>query len=114
MTNDRDPDLQKLFDLAAYDIATDDFTARVESQINKARRKTIFTWAAVYVLLIAVVLLLTAPVLEATGLVLQFLPTSLVEVDDGLVTQVFAPVNTVSAVVGLGILGLRAAIRKLF
>ena len=113
MTNDRDPDLQKLFDLAARDIATDDFAARVESRINEVRRKTIFGWTAVYLLLTVVVLLLTVPVLEATSLVFQLLPRSLIELDDSLMARVFAPVNTVSAVVGLGILGMRAAIRKL-
>lgn len=114
MTNERDPELQNLFDLAARDITAGDFAARVESRINEVRRKTIFVWTAVYLLLTAAVLLLTAPVLEATSLVLQFLPRSLVELDDGLMSQVLAPVNTVSAVVGLGILGMRAAIRKLF
>ena len=82
MTSDRDPTLQSLFDSARADLAGDAFVADVMARIDAARRKSILGWAFFAFVLAGVAWVVTAPVVEAVGLMSQLLPTSLIELEN--------------------------------
>ena len=116
MTDERDPAIQNLFDAARQDARDDAFVAEVMVRVNAQRRHTLYAWGAMATILLVVVALLAGPVTGAVGLLTRLMPQPLVEVDIGnaLVNQVLAPLNSVSAVVGLGLLMLIFMLRKLF
>jgi len=114
MTDDRDPGLQKLFDTAGQDIAPDAFTKDVMSEIDGLRRRAIIAWSLVGLALIPCMWLISVPVLDATHLLTEILPKNLIEVDDQLMAQLLSPVNSIAGLFGLGLLGVRAAMKKIF
>ncbi|MDH3374868.1 MAG: hypothetical protein OEM85_16005 [Gammaproteobacteria bacterium] len=114
MTTDRDPLLESLFAAARQDLAGDEFADDVMLRIDKLRRRAIIGWIFVGLVAAAIALVLSGPIVHAVNLATQILPESLVELDDRRLVQVFAPLNSVAGVVGLGLLGLRMAYRKIF
>ena len=114
MTADRDPTLQSLFAIAKQDCIADEFTDRVISRIDKLRRRALIGWVAAGLVLAAFALLLTEPVLYTVNLATQVIPKSLLEMDDSIVAQFVAPVNSIAGIVALGLLGLRMAYKKIF
>ena len=114
MTDERDPMLQQLFNAARQELPGRDFLTRVMSDVDRQRRKTMIGWSLAGLLLLPVAWLLSSPVNDAVSLMTQLLPTSLVEVENELLAQLFAPVNSVAVPLALGILGIRMAYRKIF
>lgn len=116
MTMDRDPLLQKLFDIANEDLRGDAFIAGVMSRINALRRRAIMVWAATGLLLALVAWLLTPTLVGAVGLLSRALPQSLIEFDEpaAMIGQVLSPLNSVSAVVAITVLVIAFAYRKIF
>lgn len=114
MTTDRDPVLQSLFVAAQQEMAGDAFTERLMSRIGKLRRRTLSAWIGVGFVVAVAAWLLTGPVVSAVNLGAQFLPKSLIELDNQVLADVVAPVNSVAILVAVGILGLRAIYRKIF
>ena len=116
MTTDRDPLLQKLFDIANRDIAGDAFVADVMSRIDALRRRALVAWAATGLVLALVAWLLTPTLVRAVDLLSQALPQSLVEFDEpiALIGQALLPLNSVAAVVAVTVLVIVFAYRKIF
>ncbi len=114
MTDDRDPGLQALFDAAPRATANPTFVARVMTDIDGQRRKTIYGWIAAALLLTPVIWLISKPVVAAMSVATQLLPSSLIEIEPGLAAQMLAPINSVSGVVGLLFLGGWMFYRKIF
>ena len=116
MTTNRDPLLQKLFDIANRDIAGDAFVADVMSRIDALRRRALVAWAATGLVLALVAWLLTPTLVRAVGLLSQALPQSLVEFDEpiALIGQALLPLNSVAAVVAVTVLVIVFAYRKIF
>lgn len=114
MTVDRDPNLQDLFDAARQDVPERPFVADVMSQVDIARRKAVIVWIGIGLALIALLWLLAAPAQVAVQLLAQALSIPLVDLGDRWLARVFSPANSVAGLVALGLLGLRAAYRKLF
>mgnify|MGYP001549838950 FL=1 len=116
MTTDRDPLLQKLFDIANRDIAGDAFIADVMSRIDALRRRALVAWAATGLVLAIVAWLLTPTLVRAVGLLSQALPQSLVEFDEpvALIGQALSPLNSVAAIVAITVLVIVFAYRKIF
>ncbi len=114
MTVDRDPNLQDLFDAARQDVPERPFVTDVMSQVDNARRRTVIVWIAIGLAMIALLWLLAAPVQDAVQLLTQALSISLVDLGDRWLARIISPANSVASLVALGLLGLRAAYRKLF
>lgn len=114
MNTDHDPRLERLFAAAREDFSGDAFIARVMSEIDRMRRRATVTWTVVGVLLVALASLLTPSLTAAVTLLTQVLPVSLVDIDNRVVAEVFAPVNSIAGIAGLTFLLLLVAIRKLF
>ncbi len=114
MTDERDPTLQKLFDVASQDMSDTAFVDEVMLRIDKLRRRVVIVWAAAGLLLLPVGWLLAAPLQDTVLLLSQILPKSLVELDEGLAAQMFAPINSFSAIAAVAILGSRVLYKKVF
>ena len=116
MTDERDPRLEALFDEAREELAGDEFAADLMVRVGRLRRRTLVGWAAVAVVLLAGAWLLSGPVTSAVSLMTRLMPQSLVEVEAGnqLFAQLLAPINSVAAVVALGMLLIRFAYKKIF
>ena len=106
----RDPQLQALFAQAYTEPPAHPFTEQVLSQTNKLRRRAIFMRVALAALLMLIAIPLEDLALEFT----QLLIVSLVEIDNQLVAELLAPVNTVGGALSFTLLLIRAAHRKLF
>lgn len=113
---ERDPLLQKLFEIANQDIAGDAFIAGVMAQIDALRRRAIIAWSVAGVILAVAAWLLTPTLIGAVSLLSQAMPQTLIDVEDtsALVNQVFAPLNSVAAVVGVTLMVIVLAYRKIF
>ena len=79
---ERDPLLQKLFDIANHDLPGEAFLAGIMAEIDALRRRAIIAWAAAGLVLAAAAWLLTPVMVAAVNLMSQALPQSLVEIDD--------------------------------
>ena len=113
MTDARDPGLQAMFDSAREDTADEAFVARVMGDVEKGQRRTIISWIVAGLLLAPVAWWLATPLLGAIGLATRLLPDTLITVEEGLLAQLLAPVNSVAGAVGLAFLGVWAAYRKI-
>ena len=113
---DRDPLLQKLFDIVNQDLPGDAFVAAVMSRIDALRRRAILAWAATGVVLAIAAWLLTPTVVGAVDLLSQALPQSLVAIDEpsALMGQVMSPLNSIAAIVSVTVLVIAFAYRKIF
>lgn len=116
MTTDQDPLLQKLFDAANQSLNDDEFNAGVMSKIDALRRRALIAWAATGLLLALAAWLLTPAMVGAVGLLSRALPQSLVEFDQpaALIGQALSPLNSVAAIVAIGVLVIVYAYRKIF
>lgn len=114
MTIDHDPTLEALFGIAKQDLAEEAFTAQVMSRIDSQRRRAVVGWSCVALVLVSCAWLISIPLLDAVSLVSQFLPSSLIDIEDSRIAQVFAPINSIGGLVVLGLVSLRAAYRKIF
>ena len=113
---ERDPLLQKLFEIANQDLSADAFIAGVMGQIDSLRRRAIVAWAVAGLVLGFAAWLLTPTVVGAVSLLSQLLPQTLVEIDDpsAIVSQVMSPLNSVAAVIAVTVLVIVFAYRKIF
>ena len=114
MTTDRDPQIASLFQKAEEDFPDEVFTSRVMSAVDNRRRRSIVGWVISGLVLVSCAWFLVLILQDAFFLLTQFLPETLVDVDNRWVARLLAPINSVSGLVGLGALGLWAAFRKLF
>jgi hypothetical protein len=101
MTDERDPQLQALFDAASRNTANDAFVTRVMADIDMARRRTVLGWLAFGILMAPVAWWLSAPITSLFDLVAQLLPERLVAVEEGWLAQLTAPANSAAGVAGL-------------
>ena len=112
---DRDPLLQKLFDIANRDLPGDAFIEGVMSRIEALRRRAILAWAAAGLVLAIAAWLLTPTVIGAVDLLSRTLPQSLMEIDEpsAFIGQVLAPLNSIAAIVAITVLVIAFAYRKI-
>ena len=114
MSDERDPVLQRLFDVAGQQTYDDTFVENVMSEINRSRRRVIIVWLVVGLVLLPVAGLVGAFVQDAFHVLGQILPATLIESEAEWLDRALAPVNTVGALVAFAFLGLRAAYRWIF
>jgi hypothetical protein len=111
---DQDPNLQALFAQPADDLAeapvSDAFTKDVMQQTDRLKRRRIILRVC-----LALALALLSPPLQDFGLAMaQTLVQSLVDVENRLLAQALAPLNTVGGLLSVVLLILRAAHKRLF
>ncbi len=114
MTTDRDPYIESLFQSAEEDFADDVFTSQVMSAVDNRRRRSIVGWVISGLVLASCAWLLVLILQDAVFLLTQILPETLVSTDNPWIAQFVSPINSVSGLLGLALLGLWAAFRKLF
>ena len=114
MNRDLDPELERLFDDAAEEFDGDAFTARVMAGIDSRRRASVLAWTTFGLVFVACAWLLSSPITGAVDVATRLLPATRIDIDSEWMSLLFAPINSVAAVVALGVLAIRAAYRKLF
>ena len=109
-SDDRDPALQALFSDASEDLISDAFTEQVMLQADRLKRRAIGVRASAALALALLGIPLQDVALELT----EVLILTLVAIDNSLVAQLLAPINTVGGLLSLVLLVIRAVHRRLF
>ena len=110
MDEARDSQLQALFDKHDENLPDGLFTAEVVQGARKIRRIAIVRRAMLAVLLA----LLAVPLQDYALEFAEVLIVSLVQIDNALVAQLLAPINSVGGVLSVTLLLIRAAHKRLF
>ena len=112
----RDPAIQKIFDIASSESGDDAFVAEVMERIARDRRRTITLWSLAAVAIAAVAWLFVPGIIHTVNLVTQFLPQSLIDIDfaGSFLGPIIAPLNSVSTVFALALLSAWLLYRKIF
>ena len=113
MNDVRDPLLESLFVQAERELVDDEFTARVMAQVATRRRNVLLGRLAIVALLVALELLLSAPLQNSADVITQVLGTSLVELEDGAVATVVSPINSIAGLIGMLLLGMQFLHRRM-
>ncbi len=113
MNNERDPELEVLFAQAEADSPNGDFARKVMSGVDARRRNVLLGRLAIVVLIIALEVLLSAPIQGTVGVIVEKLGTPLVELPDSWVTTLLAPANSVAGIFGGLLLLLHFLYQKL-
>ena len=92
----------------------DDFTDRVMARIASRRRRLLGGRLAIAALLVALELLLDAPLQNSLAAIAQVLATPLLRVESGWLGVLLAPINSIAGLVGLMLLALQSLYRRLF
>lgn len=112
MSNDYDPRLQALFAEAQQVFDDEAFTRAVLERIDGQRRRAILAWSLFGLAGLILLALLAQPVFATLTMATQLLPVSLVDIETGWLRQLASPINSVAAVIALGILGIRKFVRR--
>jgi len=114
MKDERDPVLLALFADSQQELAPEAFEAQVMSNVDKQTSKAIIAWVGIGLLLIPFIWWVSAPLQDFVDLLTPLLPESLIDLDNELLAQFLAPINSVSALIALGFFGLLILYRKIF
>lgn len=112
MKDERDPALEALFSNAAQQSPNGDFADRVMSQVDNRRRNVLIARLSVVVLIVALELLLSAPLSGALGVIAEKLSNPLMDLGDSWLAQLMSPLNSVAGVVGMILLMLHFLYRR--
>ena len=114
MSDDRDPKLQSLFADTDEELGDDGFTGQVMSRVDRARYSVRFSRYCVALVIVLFAGLIAGPLIGAVDALTEVLPRPLIDIDEGWFGVVFAPLNSLSGLLGIALLGLVAAFKKLF
>ena len=101
MSEQRDPQLEALFDAAREDLQNDAFVASVMADVERRKRRAVLTRLIIAVGLVPVAWIVVGPIVSTVNLVSEALPVSLVELNNEWLRQLLAPVNSIAGVVAL-------------
>ena len=108
MTNDeRNPILQRLFTEARQDLDGEDFVVQVMALTQKRKTKLVVGRIG-----IGLALAVLAISLQDAVVLLTQIPV--IELDEGLMGELVAPINHLGALLSLGLILARVAYRKIF
>jgi hypothetical protein len=114
MNEHRDAMLQALFEDATDEFAGRQFEADVLARIGKARRRTMIVWSGIAAAALIGAWLLIAPLFSVMGLFAEFLPQTLIDIDNRVVAEMLAPINSLSGAIGACFLVIWMGYRKIF
>ena len=112
MNDERDPLLESLFVQAEQECIDEQFTAKVMAGIDKRRRAVLMGRLCVIVLLVAIELMLNAPLQNSVGALTQVFSTSLFQVENEWLAYAFGPLNSIAGLIGVLLLGMHYLFRK--
>jgi len=112
MTDKRDPLLESLFAESKSEPVDDAFCERVMENVEKRRRNVLIGRIAIVAVLLVFELLLSAPLQNSVGILTEALSASLIEMKNGWLAVIVAPVNSVAGLVGVLFLGLHTLYRR--
>ncbi len=112
MNDDRDPQLEALFANDAKDAPNGDFATRVMLGVETRQRNVLFGRISIVVLIIALELILSAPLSGTLGVVANGLSTPLIELQNAWTALILSPLNSVAGVIGTILLMLHYLYRK--
>ena len=114
MTDDHDGTLQSLFAEAEQELAAEEFTVQVLARVDKSSRRAMIGRICLALALFICLALLAAPIQEALNLLTQVFTRSVIDLENRVLSQVLSPLNNISIVLAVGLIGLRAVYRKIF
>ena len=112
MNDERDPLLETLFVQAERDLTDDQFTAHVMAGIRKRRFNVLAGRLTVVALLIALELLLNAPLQNSVGLFTQAMSEGLFQVNNEWLAYAVGPLNSIAGLLAMVLIGLNFLFRK--
>lgn len=110
---ERDPLINRLFDLAGRDTVGEDFIADVMSRVEALHRRTIILWCCVALGLAVITWVFAPAVVETVDMLSQVLPQPLFEWKEPntLITRLLAPMNAIAVPVAVLFLVIRRIYR---
>lgn len=114
MTQERDTALEALFDRAKAELPGDAFTGRVVGRIDCLRRGVIAGWLVAILLVVAILWVISGPLIQAVDILVDFLPRSWLDIDQRIAAIVLAPVNSFAALLALPVLLFWYLLKKRF
>ena len=108
--DDLNPALQSVFDNAGQGISDEAFTTQVMDQTKILKRRKVIRRLCIGLLFA----LIAVPMQDIAMASTQFLVLSLIEIDDSLLAQILAPVNTVGSLLSFVLLSLRLFYKRIF
>ena len=112
MTDERDPRLEAVFAEAQLDAPNGEFADKVMADVESRRRNIFMTRVALILMIVALEVLLNAPIQGTIGAAINALGTPIIEIANPWMSMVLAPVNSAAGVVGAILLGLHFLYRK--
>ena len=112
MSDERDPLLESLFIKAERELVDEQFTASVMTGIDRRRRNVLIGRLSAVVLLVALELLLNAPLQNSVGTLTQVMSTSLVQLENEWLAYAVGPLNSIAGLVGMTLLGMHFMFRR--
>ena len=112
MTEERDPRLEALFIQAEQELVDDDYVDAVMDKLRRHRRNSLIGRFAAVLLLIALEVLLSAPLQNSAAAITEALSTSLIDVDDRWLAFALAPLNSVAGLLGVLLIWLHFLYRR--
>ena len=112
MNDERDPLLESLFAQAGRELIDEQFTERVMAGIDRRRRNVLIGRFAVVGLLVALELLLNAPIQNSVGTLADAMGAGLIQLDNEWVAYAVGPLNSIAGMVGVTLLGLHFLFRR--
>lgn len=114
MNDERDPKLQAIFAEAEQELPSAEFTAAVMAKTRKARVGRLVVWVCIALAVAICAWLLALPLQGAVHLLMERLTAPLIELSDPQLGQMLSPFNNAMILLGLGLIALRGAYRKIF
>ena len=113
MADDWGPDLQNLFDDAKTELDAEAFTTGVVTQTRTRKNRAIAGLSVVALMLVVSAWLFTQPVIGFVQLTSQFLTITLVDLGEGWLAWMFAPVNNIASLLVIGAKVIRMSWKKM-
>lgn len=105
-----DPGLKALFTDTGQELPAGDFIDSVMVNVDGMKRRALIGRLAIGLALCLLAIVLQDTIFPASRIL--FLP--LIEIQNNLVAEALAPINSLGGLLTIGLLGLRAAHKKLF
>ena len=100
MNDERDPELEVLFAGAATDAPNGAFADKVMVGVESRRRNLMYGRIAIVALIVLLEVLLSAPVQNTVGAIVDVLSTPLIEFRHPIAEMILTPVNSIAGIAG--------------
>ncbi len=112
MNNDRDPQLEALIATNAGETPNGEFANRVMSSVDSRQRNVLFGRISIVILIVALDLILSAPLSGTIGAIADGLSTPLIDIQNEWAALMLGPLNSVAGVIGMLLLVLHFLYRR--